>query len=146
VPSLELASLPHRGPYLEIGKAFDMLYGTLGARNLIRPGLRSIAIYLDDPTAVPAAELRSHAGVVIEAGFPVAPPLERIAIPGGPCAVLGHRGPYADMKAAYDWLFGSWLVGSGREVADAPVFEEYLNSPRDTAPPQLRTDIYLPLK
>jgi AraC family transcriptional regulator len=34
---------------------------------------------------------------------------------------------------------------SGREPADAPVFEEYLNSPRDTAPTELLSDIYLPL-
>ncbi|WP_342211360.1 GyrI-like domain-containing protein [Microvirga pakistanensis] len=26
------------------------------------------------------------------------------------------------------------------------MFEEYLNSPRDTPPTDLRTDIYLPLK
>jgi AraC family transcriptional regulator len=48
--------------------------------------------------------------------------------------------------AAYDWLYGQWLPSSGREAADAPVFEDYLNSPRDTLPTELRTDIYLPLK
>jgi len=35
------------------------------------------------------------------------------------------------MRAAYDWLFGQWLPTSGREAADAPVLEEYLNSPRE---------------
>ena len=39
----------------------------------------------------------------------------------------------------------SWLVQSGREAADAPVFEEYLNSPKDTAPADLVTEICLPL-
>ena len=38
------------------------------------------------------------------------------------------------MRAAYEWLYGTWLVQSGREAADAPVFEEYLNSPKETAP------------
>jgi AraC family transcriptional regulator len=50
------------------------------------------------------------------------------------------------MRAAYDWLFGQWLPSSGREAADAPIFEDYLDSPRDTLPTELRTDIYLPLK
>ena len=49
------------------------------------------------------------------------------------------------MRAAYQWLYGDWLLRSGREPADAPVFEEYLNSPRDTAPTELLSDIYLPL-
>lgn len=50
------------------------------------------------------------------------------------------------MRAAYDWLYGKWLVRSGWEAADAPVFEEYLNSPRDTTPTDLMTDICLPLR
>jgi AraC family transcriptional regulator len=50
------------------------------------------------------------------------------------------------MKPVYDWLFGDWLVQSGREAADAPVFEDYLNSPRDTPPTELRTDIHPPLR
>jgi AraC family transcriptional regulator len=59
--------------------------------------------------------------------------------------VLRFRGPYATMRAAYQWLYGEWLVQSGAQPADAPVFEEYLNSPRDTAPNDLLTDIHLPL-
>ena len=49
------------------------------------------------------------------------------------------------MLAEYNWLFGTWLPQSGRDLADAPVLEEYLNSPRDTAPSELLTVLYLPL-
>jgi predicted transcriptional regulator YdeE len=49
------------------------------------------------------------------------------------------------MPAAYMWLFGTWLPQSGREAADAPVFEDYLNSPSQTPPSELLTDVYLPL-
>jgi hypothetical protein len=40
----------------------------------------------------------------------------------------------------------AWLALSGEEVEDAPVFEEYLNNPREVSPQDLMTDIYLPLK
>jgi len=40
---------------------------------------------------------------------------------------------------------GALLRLSGHEAADLPVFEDYLNNPRDTAPADLLTDIYLPL-
>jgi AraC family transcriptional regulator len=50
------------------------------------------------------------------------------------------------MRAACDWLFGQWLPSFGRDAADAPVFQDYLNSPRDTPPTELRTDIYLQLR
>ena len=69
--------------------------------------------------------------------------LTRVA--GGKYAVLRHKGPYADMAAAYQWLYGEWLVNSNDEAADAPAFEEYLNNPKDTAPADLLIDICLPL-
>ena len=50
----------------------------------------------------------------------------------------GDIRPYTDMRA-YLWLFGTWLPQSGREPADAPVFEEYLNNPRDLRPIIART-------
>jgi len=60
-------------------------------------------------------------------------------------AVLTHTGPYASMKSAYQWLFGQWLVNSGQTPRSGPMVEEYLNSPRETAPNDLRTRICLPL-
>jgi AraC family transcriptional regulator len=146
VPRMGLAVIGHVGPYLQIGKAFDKLYATLGSRGLISNGMRSIAVFHDDPTAVPEGELRSLAAIAIAGDFPIEAPLEHAEIRQGPYALLKHTGPYSDMKAAYDWLFGEWLPQLGREPADAPVFEEYLNNPRDTPAPELRTDIYLPLR
>lgn len=141
-----LAALPHQGAYLGIGRAFDALFTTLGARNLIGPDLRMAAVFPDDPTAKPEDELLSWAGVVVGEDVPVDAPLQVVAVRGGRYAVLRHRGPYPDMKAAYDWLYGDWLVQSGREAADAPVFETYLNSPKDTLPADLLADLHLPLR
>ncbi|QDO97852.1 AraC family transcriptional regulator [Ferrovibrio terrae] len=147
VPAAKMAVVPHRGSYMEIGKAFETLFGTLGARGLLRPGLCMKGIYYSDPTSVPEAELRSAAGILLpDDDFPVAPPLERAELRGGDYAVLRHKGPYTDMRPAYDWLYGEWLVQSGREAADAPCFEDYLNNPREVAPSELLTDICLPLK
>ena len=69
-----------------------------------------------------------------------------MTIVGGEYAVLRHKGPYADMRGSYQFLYGTWLPQSGREPADAPCVEEYLNTPRDTAPTELTSDIYLPLR
>jgi AraC family transcriptional regulator len=141
-----LIAVEHRGSYMAIGKSFDLLFTTLAHRNLIKPDLRMVGVYLDDPTSVPEAELRSQACVVVDEPMTVEAPLLSTHIQGGDHAVLKYKGPYGDMRAAYDWLFGQWLPSSGREAADAPVFEDYLNSPRDTPPTELRTDIYLSLK
>jgi AraC family transcriptional regulator len=146
LPALRLAAVGHVGAYMQIGQAFDRLFGTLAARGQITPGMRSIGVYLDDPSAVPEERLRARAGIVIADGLAMAAPLESITVQAGTYAVLRHKGPYADMRAAYDWLFGEWLVRAGHEADDAPVFEEYLNNPRDTQPAELRTDIHLKLR
>jgi AraC family transcriptional regulator len=141
-----LIAVEHRGSYMAIGRSFDLLFTTLARRNLVRPDQGMVGVYLDDPTSIPEAELRSQACVVANEPTTVEAPLFISHIEGGDHAVLKYKGPYGDMRAAYDWLYGQWLPSSGREAADAPVFEDYLNSPRDTPPTELRTDIYLPLK
>jgi len=145
-PPLTAVTLDHQGSYMLIGRAFDTLFGWLGSRNLIGPGTRSIGVYLDDPSIVPETQLRSKAGVILNQPIALEAPLALTEVAGGTYAVLTYKGPYADMKFAYQWLYGTWLVQSGREAADAPVYEEYLNDPRNTAPTELLTAIYLPLR
>jgi AraC family transcriptional regulator len=145
-PARRLGALPHRGPYNEIGRAYAKLGAVLGTRGLWPQAGAMVAVYYDDPDATPPAELRAHAGVAFGPDAALDPPLEVVHLPGGPHAVMTYRGPYAGLGAAYGLLFGQWLPASGREPADSPVFEIYLNSPMDTAPEDLLTEICVPLK
>ncbi|MEP6823943.1 MAG: AraC family transcriptional regulator, partial [Ramlibacter sp.] len=129
VPAVRLAGIVHNGSYMLVGKAFETAYTRMAAQGLARPEMRWLAVYDDDPFAVPEKQLRSRAGLSLPPGAMVLPPLETFTLGGGPCAVLRHRGPYATMRAAYQWLYGRWLVESGQRAADLPVFEEYLNHP-----------------
>ena len=146
VPAMQLAASDHRGSYMQIGRAFEPLFGWFAARGLLGPATRSIGVYYDDPFSVAEDDLRSRAGLVVGKDFAFEPPLVETTFGGGRHAVLRHKGPYATMRSAYQWFYGAWLAQSGEEVDDAPVFEEYLNNPRETAPADLLTDIYLPLK
>lgn len=147
VPAMQVLTVDHLGSYMQIGKAFDSLLGWLAARNLLSAEMRMVGIFYDDPGIVAESELRSKAGVVLPRGGDVdgVAPVSVTHVRSGQYAVLRHKGPYADMASAYQWLYGEWLVQSGREAADAPVFEAYLNNPKDTAPTELLTEICLPL-
>ena len=146
LPAMQAVGVDHVGSYMEIGKAFEALYRWLGARNLIGPEMRMVGLYHDDPSPVPEEELRSRACVLVDKVLPVETPVEPTEIAGGSYAVLRHKGPYADMRAPYQWLYGTWLLQSGKEIADGPILEEYLNNPRDTPPTELLTEICLPLR
>lgn len=144
-PALHLAMLPHTGPYATIGAAFDRIMAWAGARGLLGEGTRFIALYLDDPSSVPDAALRSKAGLTVPPGTVLEPGMEAVELPALRCPRLRFRGPYSELEGAYDALFGEWLPGSGEEPADHPCFEEYLNDCRTLPPAEWLTDIFLPL-
>ncbi|TCO08914.1 GyrI-like domain-containing protein [Natronoflexus pectinivorans] len=56
---------PHKGDYKKIGKVMDHVYEVL-LKDLNIETFRGFAIYHDDPNNIPALELRSEAGCVIE--------------------------------------------------------------------------------
>ncbi|OCP03442.1 MULTISPECIES: GyrI-like domain-containing protein [unclassified Ensifer] len=146
IDAFDLVGVAHSGSYMEIGRAFETLYGTLFSRQLFRPDMEMIGLYLDDPELVPTEKLRSFACVSARAQMPTEAPLTPHRLDGGRYAVLRHKGPYADMPKAYQWLYGTWLPQSGREIRDSLMFEKYLNNPREVPPTELLSEIYLPLK
>jgi AraC family transcriptional regulator len=143
---VRLITFPHRGPYIDIGPVFERLFAWAGGRGLMGPQTRCIGVYYDDPAAVPAKELRSAAGICVPAGA-TAPDGQAtiLDVPGGRHAVLTHQGPYAELDSAYKWLYREWLPQSGEEPADRPLFEEYLNNPRELPPKEWLTAVCLPL-
>lgn len=146
LPAMHYASLAHRGSYMLISRAFERLFAVAAPAGLVTRQSRMIGIYYDDPDAVETDDLRSAACIAVadDATLPLG--LETVDSGGGSFAKLSYKGPYADMRNAYRWLMGVWLPASGHEAADGPMIEEYLNSPADTAPPDLRTDIFLPIE
>lgn len=104
-----------------------------------------VAIYEDDPDAVPPADLRSAAGTAVDPGTKIPHGLAERMVPAGRYAIMRYIGPYSSMHAAYRWLYGQWLPSSGEEPRDHPIIEEYLTDPATTPPVDAVTDILLPL-
>ena len=144
-PTLRLAGLRHRGPYIQIGAAFDRLFARAGGRGLIGPATRMLGIYYDDPQSVPAAALRSDATITVGDEVADDGDVRILTLAGGRHAVVLHRGPYSELERAYAWLYRGWLPQSGHEAADRPCFEEYLNNPRELPPEEWLTAVHLPL-
>lgn len=67
-------------------------------------------------------------------------------IEGGRYAMFLHVGAYENLKSTYDEI-GDWIVQSGINVRNLPMFEKYLNKdPRKTKPQNLKTEIYVPIE
>jgi len=151
LPPLKLATLHHVGDYMKVDEVFMKVFMWNAKEGVVQGEPRSIGVYYDDPSVVETDKLRSDAGIVIGDEVTIDPPIDgpdikTITVPGGRHAVVTYKGPYAELPKAYDWVFTSWLQESGEEAGENPVFEEYLNDPRTTAPADLLTNIFLPLK
>lgn len=142
---VRLAALPHRGAYQDIGRAFQEVAAIFSARGLWSQAGPMVGVYHSDPSSVAEADLRSHAGVQVDAAFEMPDVLEEVILPGGPHAVMLYVGPYAGLPAAWDALYGQALPASGRMPAEHASFEVYLNDPTTVAPEALQTEICVPL-
>jgi AraC family transcriptional regulator len=147
LPRRASLTLEHCGPYHDIGQTFGSLFMHISAAGL-SPKVRGMfGQYTDDPKLVAPADLRSQACAFMDEAVSEPPaPLRASEAGGGLYAVLHYRGPYSAMQPAYDWLLGVWLPASGRTPRDAPILEINLNSPMDTAPGDLLTDICFPVE
>lgn len=140
------AGVDHIGSYMQIDRAMGKLFSELSASGGLPASPEMIGLFFDDPDLGPEEALRSRALLPVERGLAIGSSMVETVLGGGLYARLSYTGPYADMRGAYRWLLGTWLPASGYEAGDAPIFETYLNDPREVPQSQLRTDIHLPLR
>ncbi len=147
IPARKLAAIAHQGNYIEIGNTFQKVFMWGMKKQKINATSFGVGLYYDDPSQVPADQLRSEAGLVVDEDVSdESIGLRTLGVKGGRYAVLHFKGPYAELEKGYNYLFGPWLNEQGETPADEPAMECYLNDPQTTAPSELLTDICVALK
>lgn len=146
LPPMRVAFIRHVGPYGEVGPVWDRLCAALGSQGLLGPDAKILGLSHDDPCITAPDKLRYDACVTVGESFTPSGEIGVQVIPGGDYAVLTHFGPYARLNDTYTRLIGEWLPRSGRELRSASCFEIYLNTPENTEPEELLTDIHAPLE
>jgi AraC family transcriptional regulator len=144
--SMRVAFMRHVGPYGEVGATWGRLLPWCGKEGLLGGDSLFIGLCHDDPEVTLPEKLRYDACVTADAAFKPTGEIGVQVIPGGDYAVTTHFGPYHRLGKTYAALLGQWLPRSGRELGHSSCFEVYLNSPEDTDPKDLLTDIYVPLQ
>ena len=145
LPPMRLVFLRHVGPYHEVGATWGRLMSWAGRRGLLGPGMKMIGIVHDDPDVTPADKVRYDAAVAVSRPVQPEGDFGVLELAGGSYAVTMYKGPYEGLGKVYQKIYGGWLPQSGRQLRDAPAFEQYLNSPRDTKPEELMTLIHIPV-
>ena len=156
-PAVLAAAIRHTGPYDDSGPTWGKLLAAIGPTGLLGQDTVAYGVSYDNPDVTPKQKCRMDACISLPASVRQESPQVRGLLRnkeiflrhiGGGCdyvAVKVH-GPYDRLHPAYRSLFGVWLPQSGREPTNDPGFEAYYNSPETTAPEDLLTEIFIPLK
>ena len=151
-PPLRVASVRHVGPYDQCEAAWHKLcshhelFGCSCSCSCGASEKLMIGVCYDDPEVVPAEEIRYDASVTVEADFQPPEGITVQELMGGDYGVIIHQGPYNGLLYDYKWFYKEWLPGSGRKARSGPTLEIYRNSPQDTPPDKLITEIRIPLE
>jgi AraC family transcriptional regulator len=143
---MRVAFMRHNGPYNQVGKTWDRFLMLLGKDGLMGGSSQFIGICHDDPAVTPREKIRYDACMSVDQKFRPDGEIGAQVIPGGDYAVLTHFGPYARLGESYAKLLGQWLPRSGRHLRATTCLEIYFNSPENTGPEDLVTDIHAPLE
>lgn len=146
VQPMRVAFMRHVGPYQEVGQTWQRLCGWAGPRGLFGPFTKMLGVCHDDPEVTPPEKLRYDACIVAGEHVQAEGDVGIQVIPGGQYAVATHHGPYERLGETYAALLGQWIPAHNREPLPSPPFEVYRNSPMNTPPEELVTDIYVPIK
>jgi AraC family transcriptional regulator len=145
IEPLRVAFVRHTGPYHQVGQAWNRVCMFLGKEGYLGGNCKFIGLSHDDPEVTPRDKLRYDACVTVGEDFRPQGDIGVQTIAGGDYAVMTHFGPYEKLNESYAKLLGQWLPRSGRELRSGPSLEFYMNSPENTAPEDLLTDICAPL-
>lgn len=140
-----LAYLPHQGSYNEIEFTFNKLVDRLGtlSGNVAPSQPKLCGLFFSDPSTTPRDKLRSIAGCIVSEKQPLPGNVKKFLVKGGTFLSLRYEGCYTDLELVYSWVFSNWLPMTDFIPAHYPIVEEYINSPKNTPPSQLITDIYI---
>jgi AraC family transcriptional regulator len=144
-PPRRVLFLRHIGPYQSVGPTIQKFMGYVFQHGLFRADAEILGICRDDPDVTPPNKVRYDCAMTIGDNVSANGEFGIQTIDGGEFAITIHRGPYESLGDTYRQLYGTWLPSSGREPRNSPSFEIYRNSPMDTQPENLITEIFLPL-
>ncbi len=145
IDEMKVVFIRHVGPYNDVGPTWERLCKWAGKKGLIWWKPTMLGLCHDDPAITPPDKIRYDACIVTKKEVEPEGEVGVQTIAGGDYAVAIHRGPYEKLGETYAALCGQWIPGQGREIAAAPAFEIYKNSPHKTKPEKLVTEVHVPL-
>jgi AraC family transcriptional regulator len=125
----KLAYIEHTGTYGEIpyDKFYDKLYSWAKEKK-VRPGMKALGIFHDDPDQIPPERCRSEICIPIYGDVESDEEIKIKELPSMEVAQIKHKGSSEEYKNSYKTL-SDWIESNGYELA-GPSMEVYTKKPK----------------
>ncbi|MFV0586411.1 AraC family transcriptional regulator [Bacteroides reticulotermitis] len=148
VPARDLIYIRLTGDYKlnDYAGTWGRLYQFVMEQELPMGECSPLCIYHDDPKVTPTDKLRTDVCMVLPCNATPKGEIGYKQLPAGRYAIFLYKGTYENLQAVYDTIYGKYLPEMECTLRDEASAERYLNNPRDTAPEDLLTEIYIPVE
>ncbi len=127
-------------------EAWKKLYAYVNEEKIYTGCMEYICIFHDDPKVTETKNLRTDVCFTVPVAVQPKGEIGVKEIPRGKYLVFRYKGPYSNLGAVYDTIYGHWIPESGYKISDARGYEVYLNNPGNTPPEELLTEICVPVE
>jgi len=148
VPDQQVLGIRKTGTYAQIPELLMKVYEYSQKKKAPVAGPPVFLCHETSPEAVKEAQEKGTADVEIV--WPITgsvkgtKEIRAYELPGGQMAHITHKGPYASCEPAYLRLF-DWIAEKGLTIC-GPIREVYTNDPREVAPEEIVTEIFVPVR
>jgi AraC family transcriptional regulator len=147
LPTKQLLSTRVFGKYEAsvIQQAWGKLMQYVFAQQLFYPTIEMLGIAHDHPEI--AGDILYQYEACITLANPVASNGEFVVktLPAGKYAMFTYQGSYTQLDTVYNLILKQWLLNSQYSLREAPIFDQYLNTPDNTPEKDLLTQIFVPI-
>ena len=130
----------------DYGGTWMRLFQFIKEEKLPMGDMSPYCIYHDDPKVTETKNLRTDVCFTVPVAVQPKGEIGVKEIPRGKYLVFRYKGPYSNLGAVYDTIYGHWIPESGYKISDARGYEVYLNNPGNTPPEELLTEICVPVE
>lgn len=129
------------------GKVIGKLCGRAGPRGLLGPNAKILTIYHDDPHITEESKLRRDVCCTVPQDTKVDGEISKQEIPGGMYAVSRFElKDSSEYEPARNSVFCDWLPESDYLIDNRPLYEIYLNDPKEDPEGKHIIEICIPVK
>lgn len=131
---------------LDYENAWRSLWKYVQQNNLFSDSMEHLCVYHGDPKVTESDKLMADVCLIVSKSVTPKGEIGVKEIPGGKYVVFHYVGSYNNLPAVYDTIYGKWIPEDGYRIGESSGYEKYLNSPSDTKPEELISEIFIPIE